>query len=72
MGPGAERVRVAELCATLSYTADLGLGQPLTHSMRQAVIALRQAELVGASLAERETTYYLGLPGQCLLSRGRG
>ena len=61
MAPSAERVRVAELCATLSYAADLGLGQPMTHSMRQTVIALRLAELVGASLPEREATYYLGL-----------
>jgi hypothetical protein len=61
VAPSAERVRVAELCATLSYAADLGLGQPMTHSMRQAVIALRLADLVGASLPEREATYYLGL-----------
>lgn len=42
-GPG---VRVAELVAALSYAADLGLGQPLAHCMRQTVIALRLADLV--------------------------
>ena len=41
-------VRVAELVATLSYAADLGLGQPLAHCMRQTVIALRLADLVGS------------------------
>ena len=68
-GPGARAgavaqtggVRVAELVATLSYAADLGLGQPLAHCMRQTAIALRLADLAGASEDEREATYYLGL-----------
>src|SRR6266852_2963800 len=68
-GPEANRsavaqaggVRVAELVATLSYAADLGLGQPLAHCMRQTAIALRLADLAGASEREREATYYLGL-----------
>ena len=47
--------------ATLSYAADLGLGQPMAHSMRQTVIALRLADLAGASDRELEATYYLGL-----------
>ncbi|MGN6792048.1 MAG: HD domain-containing phosphohydrolase [Streptosporangiaceae bacterium] len=57
----AGSVRVAELVATLSYAADLGLGQPLEHSMRQTVIALRLADLIGASERDRAATYYLGL-----------
>jgi hypothetical protein len=40
-------VRIAELVATLSYAADLGLGQPMAHCMRQTVIALRLADLTG-------------------------
>jgi HD-GYP domain-containing protein (c-di-GMP phosphodiesterase class II)/DNA-binding CsgD family transcriptional regulator len=59
--PPADGVRVAELVATLSYAADLGLGQPMAHCMRQTVIALRLADLVGATAVEREATYYLGL-----------
>ena len=54
-------VRIAELVATLSYAADLGLGQPMAHCMRQTVIALRLGELTGASDRELEATYYLGL-----------
>src|ERR1700735_1964693 len=54
-------VRIAELVATLSYAADLGLGQPMAHCMRQRVIALRLGELAGASDRELEATYYLGL-----------
>src|SRR5216683_3092155 len=59
--PRTDGVRVAELVATLSYAADLGLGQPMAHCMRQTVIALRLADLVGVTQAEREATYYLGL-----------
>jgi HD-GYP domain-containing protein (c-di-GMP phosphodiesterase class II) len=46
---------------TLSYAADLGLGQPMEHCMRQQVIALRLADLLGAEERDREATYYLGL-----------
>ncbi len=54
-------VRIAELVASLSYAADLGLGQPMAHCMRQTTIALRLADLAGATDDEREATYYLGL-----------
>jgi HD-GYP domain-containing protein (c-di-GMP phosphodiesterase class II) len=59
--PETGSVRIAELVATLSYAADLGLGQPMAHCMRQTVIALRLADLVGVSDSELEATYYLGL-----------
>ena len=61
MGLDAEGVRVAELVATLSYAADLGLGQPLDHCLRQTVIALRLADLAGADATDREATYYVGM-----------
>jgi hypothetical protein len=54
-------IRIAELVATLSYAADLGLGQPMDHCLRQTVIAGRLAELSGATERERATTFYLGL-----------
>ena len=54
-------VRIAELVGTLSYAADLGLGQPMDHCLRQTVIAGRLAELAGASDRDRSTTFYLGL-----------
>ena len=59
--PTAGTVRIAELLGTLSYAADLGLGQPMDHCMRQTVIAGRLAELAGADAGERATTFYLGL-----------
>jgi len=54
-------VRIAELFGTLSYAADLGLGQPMDHCLRQTVIADRLAELAGAGDQDRATTFYLGL-----------
>jgi hypothetical protein len=49
------------MVATLSYAADLGLGQPMAHCMRQTVVALRLAGMAEASERELEATYYLGL-----------
>jgi DNA-binding CsgD family transcriptional regulator len=46
-------VRLAELMGTLSYAADLGLGQPIEHCMRQTVIALRLADRLGETEFER-------------------
>ena len=61
MSPVDEEVRIAELVGTLSYAADLGLGQPMEHCLRQTVIAGRLAELAGASGRDRASTFYLGL-----------
>ena len=54
-------VRLAELVATLSLAADLGLGQPMEHCLQQTVIALRLADRVGAGEADVVATYYTGL-----------
>ena len=54
-------VRLAELMGALSYAADLGLGQPIEHCMRQTVIALRLADRLGVDAEEREATYYAGM-----------
>jgi HD-GYP domain-containing protein (c-di-GMP phosphodiesterase class II) len=54
-------LRLAELMGALSYAADLGLGQPIEHCMRQTVIALRLADRLGADAEEREATYYVGM-----------
>ena len=56
-----EGVRIAELVATMSYAADLGLGQPMEHCLRQTVIAMRLADLAAADAGDREATYYLGM-----------
>ncbi len=59
--PAEPAVRLTDLVTTLSYAADLGLGQPLAHCARRTVIALRMADLLGVAEAEREATFYAGL-----------
>jgi HD-GYP domain-containing protein (c-di-GMP phosphodiesterase class II) len=54
-------ISVAELVGMLSLAADLGLGQPMGHLTRSCLIAVRLAERIGLSEADRETTYYLAL-----------
>lgn len=54
-------VRLAELIATLSLSADLGLGQPMEHVARSCLIAVRLAERMGLDDSDREATYYLAL-----------
>jgi HD-GYP domain-containing protein (c-di-GMP phosphodiesterase class II) len=54
-------VRLAELLAALSLAADLGLGQPMEHMLRQCLIALRLADRAGLGEAERSVVYYASL-----------
>ena len=56
--PVAGEVRLAELVAALSLGVDLGFGQPMEHVLRQCVIALRLAELLGIDdgIASSSTT----------------
>ncbi|HET6949790.1 MAG TPA: HD domain-containing phosphohydrolase [Acidimicrobiales bacterium] len=62
MTAGGERpVRLAELVATLSLVADLGLGQPMEHVLRQTRIAMRLASAAGLAEPDRAATYYVGL-----------
>ena len=61
MAENPARVRLAELVATISLGTDLGLGQPMEHVIRQTIIALRLADLLGLDNAEREVVYYSGL-----------
>jgi len=59
--PVRARVTLAELLAVLSLAADLGMGQPMEHVLRQCLIALRLAERLGVNEAEREVVYYSAL-----------
>ena len=61
MVSGERPVRIAELVATLSLAADLGLGQPMEHCLRQTIIALRLADRVGVDESQLVATYYTGL-----------
>jgi len=55
------RVTLAELLAVLSLAADLGMGQPMEHVLRQTLIALRLAARLELDEAEREVVYYSAL-----------
>jgi HD-GYP domain-containing protein (c-di-GMP phosphodiesterase class II)/DNA-binding CsgD family transcriptional regulator len=56
-----EGVRVSELVALMSLGADLGLGQPMEHALRQSLIGLRIADRLGLAAAQRATLYYVSL-----------
>src|SRR5215475_16197912 len=58
---GSAGVRLAELLAVLSLAADLGMGQPMEHALRQCLIALRLAQRFGLDEADREVVYYSSL-----------
>ena len=54
-------IRLAELLGVLSFGADLGMGQPMEHVLRQCLISLRLAERMGLDEADREVVYYTSL-----------
>jgi hypothetical protein len=60
--PGqSDGVRLSELVALMSLGADLGLGQPMEHALRQCLLDLRIADRLG--LGEEERTSVRSAPG---------
>jgi HD-GYP domain-containing protein (c-di-GMP phosphodiesterase class II) len=59
--PAPTRPRRAELVAALSLGLDLGLGQPMDHMLRAAVIATRLADRVGLDADRRGIVFYAQL-----------
>ena len=59
--PARTGVRLAELLGVLSLAADLGMGQPMEHVLRQCLISLRLAERMGLDETDREVVYYTSL-----------
>jgi hypothetical protein len=57
----AEDVRLSELLVVLSLGADLGMGQPMEHALRQCALALRMGERLGLSADGRAVLYYVSL-----------
>src|SRR5437660_7064183 len=47
--------------AALSFSSDLGLGQPMEHVLRSCLIALRLADLLGLDEEQRAETYWVTL-----------
>jgi HD-GYP domain-containing protein (c-di-GMP phosphodiesterase class II) len=54
----AERVRIAEVIATLSLATDLGTGVPLEHGLQSTLVAMRLAERLGLDAQTATQTYY--------------
>jgi hypothetical protein len=54
----ADRVRTAEVIATLSLATDLGIGVPLEHGLHSTVFAMRLAERLGVDDQTASHTYY--------------
>lgn len=54
-------VRLSEVVAALSYSSDLGLGQPMEHVLRSCLIALRLADRLGLDDAQRAEAYWVTL-----------
>jgi HD-GYP domain-containing protein (c-di-GMP phosphodiesterase class II) len=59
--PFGAAVSRTELLAALSVAIDLGLGQPMEHMLRSAVMGMRLAERLGLAEDERATAFYTGL-----------
>jgi HD-GYP domain-containing protein (c-di-GMP phosphodiesterase class II) len=56
-----KRVTLAELVATLSLVADLGMGRPMERVLRQTVIAMRLGAAAGLAPAACTSAYYTSL-----------
>jgi hypothetical protein len=54
-------IRLAELLGVLALATDLGMGQPMEHVLRQCLICLRLAPLLGLDETDREVVYYAAL-----------
>jgi HD-GYP domain-containing protein (c-di-GMP phosphodiesterase class II) len=57
----ARPVTLAELVATLSLVADLGMGRPMERVLRQTVIAMRLGAAAGMDQAACGSAYYTSL-----------
>jgi HD-GYP domain-containing protein (c-di-GMP phosphodiesterase class II) len=49
---------LSELLGVLSFGADLGMGQPMEHVLRQSMIALGLAERIGLGAEELDAVYF--------------
>ena len=58
MAPVEERVRAAEIIATLSLATDLGIGVALEHGLESTLVALRLCERIGTDAQTAQQAYY--------------
>jgi HD-GYP domain-containing protein (c-di-GMP phosphodiesterase class II) len=64
-GPGVEladaQLRMSDLISALSFALDLTEGQPMGHSIKTCILAMRMAEILGLSVEQRSDIYYATL-----------
>lgn len=58
---GKDQVRTAEVVAALSLATDLGMGLPLEHGLRSALIATRLGDILGVDPETRAEAFYTSL-----------
>ncbi|MPZ53496.1 MAG: HD domain-containing protein [Acidimicrobiia bacterium] len=56
--PDQERVRAAEIVASVCLATDLGMGFPFEHGFHATLTAMRLADLVGVDEETKRHTYY--------------
>ena len=56
--PQSSRVQLSEVMASLSHALDLTEGQPVGHSIRSCLIAMRIARELGLAAQQRSALYY--------------
>lgn len=56
-----ERVRAAEIAASLCLATDLGMGFPLEHGLHATLMAVRLAELLGLDAETTNQIYYAAM-----------
>ena len=61
MAPNSERVRLAELLASLSLATDLATGQPLGHGLRTCLLAVGLAREMGCSDEQVRSVHHVAL-----------
>lgn len=61
MPTDAPPIRAAEVVGAVSLATDLGTGQPLEHTLRTAILAVRLGELAGVPAPELCDAYYVAL-----------
>ena len=58
---GPDRVRSAEVVASLCLATDLGMGFPLEHGLHATLVAVRLADLIGVDPVTVSQAYYASL-----------
>jgi HD-GYP domain-containing protein (c-di-GMP phosphodiesterase class II) len=59
--PSEDRIRTAEIVASLSLATDLGMGFPLEHGLKATLATMRLCDVLGVDPETARQTYYASL-----------